>query len=207
MGFSTFFSNQARRPSGWFGSLVMPIIFDRGNAFLNRFVYGLIAVVADDRILEIGCGTGKLVKMMARTVETGVIEGIDFSSTMVKIARRKNEREINRGTVNIVKGNFDEMSSIDATFTKACCVNTVYFWKNPQHTIRKVYEVLEPGGKFIVAFEDIGQLRRRKLSADVFRLYEAGDVKRLLLNCGFSNVCIESRTKQNFIFHCAVAEK
>jgi len=34
MSFSTYFSEQARKPSGLFGRVVMPIVFDRGNAFL-----------------------------------------------------------------------------------------------------------------------------------------------------------------------------
>jgi ubiquinone/menaquinone biosynthesis C-methylase UbiE len=65
----------------------MPIVFDQGNAFLNRLVHTLMEVHPDDRVLEIGCGTGKLAKMMAKTIENGIIEGIDFSSPMVKIAR------------------------------------------------------------------------------------------------------------------------
>ena len=129
--------------------------------------------------------------MMAKTIENGIIEGIDFSSPMVKIARRKNNRGITRGIVNIVEDNFDETTSINIPFTKVCCVNTVYFWKNPQNTINKVFDILEPGGKFIVAFEDIGQLRQRKISTDVFRLYRANDVERLLKKGGFTNVHIE----------------
>jgi ubiquinone/menaquinone biosynthesis C-methylase UbiE len=191
MNLSSFFSDQARKPSGWFGSIVMPIVFDQGNAFLNRLVHTLMEVHPDDRVLEIGCGTGKLAKMMAKTIENGIIEGIDFSSPMVKIARRKNNRGITRGIVNIVEDNFDETTSINIPFTKVCCVNTVYFWKNPQNTINKVFDILEPGGKFIVAFEDIGQLRQRKISTDVFRLYRANDVERLLKKGGFTNVHIE----------------
>jgi ubiquinone/menaquinone biosynthesis C-methylase UbiE len=82
MNLSSIFSDQDRKPSGWFGSIVMPIVFDRGNAFLNRLVHTLMQVQPDDRVLEIGCGTGTLTKMMAKTIETGIIEGIDFSSTV-----------------------------------------------------------------------------------------------------------------------------
>ena len=38
MNFSSFFSEQARRPDGLFGRVVMSIVFDKGNAFLNDFV-------------------------------------------------------------------------------------------------------------------------------------------------------------------------
>ena len=58
MNFSTFFSKQARRPEGLFGRIVMRIVFDQGNVFLNNFVSDLMSVQTDDRIIEIGSGTG-----------------------------------------------------------------------------------------------------------------------------------------------------
>jgi 2-polyprenyl-3-methyl-5-hydroxy-6-metoxy-1,4-benzoquinol methylase len=101
MSFSTFFSEQARQPSGLFGRIVMPVVFDRGNAFLNGFVNSLMTVQPNDRVLEIGCGTGKLINIMAKKIDKGIISGIDFSSTMVKIAKRRNKKSIASGMEKI----------------------------------------------------------------------------------------------------------
>lgn len=57
MNFSRFFSEQARKPNGLFGRIVMSIVFDQGNAFLNDFVEELMSVQNDDHIIEIGMGT------------------------------------------------------------------------------------------------------------------------------------------------------
>ena len=65
----------------------MPIIFDRGNAFLNSLVNDLMDIRSDDRVLEIGCGTGKLVKIMAEKIENGLIESMRVFSEMVMIAK------------------------------------------------------------------------------------------------------------------------
>jgi ubiquinone/menaquinone biosynthesis C-methylase UbiE len=135
MSFSTYFSKQARKPSGLFGRIVMPVVFDRGNAFLNGFVNALIAVQPNDRVLEIGCGTGKLINIMAKKIDKGIISGIDFSSTMVKIAKRRNIKNIASGTVSIIKANFDDISYTKGSFSKVCSVNTLYFWKNPENTV------------------------------------------------------------------------
>ena len=54
MIFSTFFSEQAKEPGGLFCRMVMSIVFEKGNAFLNDFVSELMSVQADDRIIEIG---------------------------------------------------------------------------------------------------------------------------------------------------------
>ena len=153
MSFSTFFSEQARQPSGLFGRIVMPVVFDRGNAFLNGFVNALMAVQPNDRVLEIGCGTGKLINIMAKKIDKGIISGIDFSSTMVTIAKRRNIKNIARGTVSIIQANFDDISYTKGSFSKVCSVNTLYFWKNPENTVKKVFYLLDSGGEFFVAFE------------------------------------------------------
>ena len=208
MDFSSFFSEQARMPDGLFGRMVMSIVFDRGNSFLNDFVNELIYVQIDDRIIEIGFGTGKLIYRMAQQIEKGIIEGVDFSKVMVSIARKKNKKNIRIGKVKILEGNFDEMPFRKENFTKACSINTLYFWSEPVHTAKKIAEILKPDGKLILAFEDIEQLRQRKLNQEVFHLYSTGEVQDLLINAGFSkNVSSVSRKKGESIFHCVVAIK
>ncbi len=208
MKFSTFFSEQARRPNGIFGRMVMSIVFDRGNAFLNDFVCELISVQTDDRILEIGFGTGKLIHKMAQQIDKGLIEGIDFSREMVSFAQKRNKENIAKGKINIFEGNFDEMSYENELFSKVCSVNTIYFWPTPVHTAKKIADILKPNGKLILAFEDIEQLKQRNLNQEVFHIYSKEEVQYLLINAGFSNnVSIVSRKKGTSIFHCAVAIK
>ena len=91
---------------------------------------------------------------------------------------------------------------------KACSVNTIYFSEKPERTVNKVMRLMQPGGKFVLAFEDVHQLEQRKLNRDVFRFYRRSDVRYLLENGGFSNVVsVESRKKGKLSFHCAVATK
>ena len=61
MNFKTFFSEQARKPSGFFGRWVMSKIFDHGNAAINDFMKEQLLLQENDHILEIGFGTGKVI--------------------------------------------------------------------------------------------------------------------------------------------------
>ncbi len=186
----------------------MSIVFDRGNAFLNDFVSELMSVQTDDRIFEIGFGTGKLIYKLAQQIDKGFIEGVDFSRTMVSIAQKRNKKNIAKGKVKIFEGDFDNMPCEKEKFSKICSVNTLYFWPTPVHTARKIADILKPDGKFILAFEDTEQLKQRKLNQEVFHLYSKDEVQDLLINAGFSNnVSIVSRKKGTSIFHCAVAIK
>ena len=208
MNFSSFFSEQARRPDGLFGRMVMSIVFDRGNAFLNNFTNELMSVQTDDHIIEIGFGTGKLIHRMAQQIDKGVIEGVDFSKVMVSIARKRNKKNITNGKEKILEGNFDEMPFEKESFTKACSINTLYFWPKAAHTTKKIAEILKPDGKLILAFEDIEQLKQRKLNRDVFHFYSKDEVQKLLINAGFSkDISIVTRKKGKSIFHCIIAIK
>ena len=207
MEFATFFSRQARRPSGLFGRFVMSVVFDRGNAFLNGFVLDAMAVQEDDRVLEIGCGTGRLIGKMAKSIDRGYIEGVDFSDAMVAIARRRNRDSIASGQVKITEGDFDELEYECDCFDKVCSVNTVYFWPRPESTATRIADVLVPGGTIALAFEDIKQLRNRNLSAEVFRLYAVEEIRELLANAGFSSdIDVLTREKGKLLYHCVVAK-
>ena len=82
---SRILSLQARKPSGIIGRYLMTKIFNTGNADLNSFVKDTLDLQREDRILEIGFGTGKLIKEIADITTEGVVEGIDFSQTMLKL--------------------------------------------------------------------------------------------------------------------------
>ena len=89
-----------------------------------------------------------------------------------------------------------------------CSVNTLYFWSNPEHTTRKITNILKPKGKLVLAFEDIEQLKQRNLSSDIFRLYSKDAVQDFLVAAGFSSdIRIESKKRGDSVLHCAVAVK
>ena len=208
MSFKTFFSKQASKPSGLFGRVVMSKIFDLGNATLNGFMKELTLLEENDHILEIGFGTGRLLYEMSKLINKGLIEGIDISSTMVSIAERKNKKFIIQGKVIIEHGDFDEIDYDNNSFNKICSANTIYFWPEPGKTIKKIFNILKPDGKLILAFEDKKQLEDRSLNLDIFHIYSENEVKDILLHNGFSeNIDIISRKIKSNKYHCCIAVK
>jgi len=208
MSFSSFFSKQARKPSGLFGRLVMSNIFDFGNSYLNRFANDLLSPQNGESILDIGCGTGKLIFTMVSQTSDGKFEGIDFSEAMISIAQKRNKESIQNGQVKIFGGNFDELPLQNDYYDKVCSINTIYFWSKPEYTAQKIAGITKPGGFFVAGFEDMQQLEQRNLDSDVFKIYSTEEAKNLFVEAGFSSgVTIESRTKGKLVFHCVVARK
>ena len=207
MDFGAFFSKQARKPTGLFGRLIMSRIFDQGNAILNDFMKELLALQEDDHVLEIGFGTGKLMSEMAGQTSRGLVEGIDLSSTMVDMAKKRNRKYIAKRRVKIVLGDFDKVEYRDNDFDKICSANTIYFWPDAEYSVRKIQRILKPGGKLVLGFEDKAQLEKRPLDPSVFNIYDKNDVEQLLTGVGFSDVGIKSKEMNSAIVHCAIAVK
>lgn len=207
MSFRTFFSKQARKPTGLWGRLIMSRIFDQGNTVLNDFIRELLTLQEDDHVLEIGFGTGKLINEIARQTHRGLVEGIDLSSTMLEMAKERNKEYIAKGRVKVVLGDFDQMEYRDNDFDKICSANTIYFWPDAKYSVRKMERILRPGGKLILGFEDKAQLAKRPLNRNVFSIYDENEVAQLLTGAGFSDVAIKSKEMNSAIVHCAVAVK
>jgi len=208
MGFASFFSNQARKPTGLFGRFVASQIFKKGNAEMNAFIYDSLSISEDDHILEIGFGPGELIHAMARRVDSGRVEGVDFSDTMLAVAQRRNRRQIKAGRVKLHLGDFDAMPFDGRRFDLIITVNTVYFWQKPEATIARMADLLKPGGRLAVGFHEKAEMQDSNLSRDVFRFYSPRDMQALLATCSaLEAIEIISRKGKTKTLHCAFGTK
>ncbi len=200
-------SRQARKPSGWFGRVVMSRIFNKGNAELNHFIKDLLELQEHDTVLEIGFGPGLLLSQMAQTTTKGFVEGIDFSEAMVAQAQKINKHYIAQKRVKIQKGHCDNLPYGPESFDKVCTSNTIYFWEDPKAIFNEIFRVLKPEGKLVIGFRDADQMKTLPLSKEVFHFYTMKDVKGFLTQAGFFPVRIEKMEGQPLVSYCAVGTK
>jgi ubiquinone/menaquinone biosynthesis C-methylase UbiE len=206
----SYLANQARKPSGWFGRIVAPRVFNRENSDMEDFGLELMDPDVDDHILEIGFGNGRLISEIIPKLTGGKVCGIDISDEMVELAYEKNAKWAKNGVLEIRKASIADIPYPDDYFDKLFTCNTIYFWPNPKVNIKEVQRVLKPKGQFLCAFRD-KPLMKSKSSAvtdnrDVFQnLYHPGEVKQLLRNAGFQQVELRTESSGNEDFHVAVA--
>lgn len=184
MGFFDYFSKQARRPEGLFGRFFMSRVFEKGNAPLNNLVYETLLPKGNERILEIGFGTGLLINKIASVMESGIVTGVDFSDTMVSIAKRKNRKYIKDGRVKIHHGNFNETDFKEISFDKIFSINTVYFWESPTETVSRIISLLKPGGAVYIGLHGRDDMEKMPLNREVFNYYSEDDIVQILKKDG-----------------------
>lgn len=208
MSLMTLLSKQARKPSGLIGRFLVPGMLDKGNAELNEFVRETMSIEAGYRVLEIGFGTGALLRRLADAMPSGLVEGIDFSPPMVEVARKKNKQHIAAGRVRLHCGDFNELLCEEASYDIVFSINTIYFWPEPEQSCAKIGRLLKPGGKALIGFHDRTEMEAMPLHKESFRLYSTQDVADLLtVHARLRDARVLSRPGKGKVCYCAIGTR
>lgn len=178
-------ARQLSRPTGILGALVRRLM-NRGNAKMNNFAVGELALAPTDRVLEIGFGGGvTLPSLLERAAFVG---GVDRSSDVVARAREHFARAVAAGRADFREGQVESLPFAASSFDKACTVNTVYFWTSLDAGFSEIHRVLSPGGRVAVGFLPKDRMDRMGFPGDIFTPRAPDDVVASLTKAGFRDV-------------------
>ncbi|WP_138759408.1 SAM-dependent methyltransferase [Modestobacter altitudinis] len=103
-----------------------------------------------DRVLEVGCGHGVLLSLLADRLTTGVVLGLDRSATMTAAAARRNAPAVARGVVALQTAELLD-AQLDAGWADlVVAVHVGAFWRPPADEYGAVREVLTGSGRFLL---------------------------------------------------------
>jgi len=197
-------SSQFGLPRGALGWAVGKLMTIK-NAGMHRLAAESIDAQPDDRILEIGFGSGSVIHTIARRRPKADIAGVDPSEVMLGQASRRNREHIEAGRVELKPGSASRLPFEDGRFTKVFAVNSFRFWSDQEADLREVYRVMAEGGLLVLCLR-MEHPRRRFLVAPGFTIPEIEGVKHLLMRAGFSGVRTETRSAGRMVT-CVFAEK
>jgi SAM-dependent methyltransferase len=125
----------ARRPTGVHAREIYGA--DDVHDFARRAILDVLAPGQDDRLLEIGCGGGLLLREARATGAATV--GLDHSEEMVRLARER------APGAEVVLGRAEELPFADGSFTAVAMSIVFLFLADPLTTLRECHRVLAPG--------------------------------------------------------------
>jgi ubiquinone/menaquinone biosynthesis C-methylase UbiE len=143
---------QFARPTGWIGWCIGQLMAVK-NRQRSEWVIDLLKIQPDDRILEIGFGSGMDIYRVSALATRGFVAGIDRSEVMVRQARRRNAAAIQAGRVELQQASASAIPYDDATFDKIFSINVAHFWTNPQSVLAELRRVVKPGGTIAIAIQ------------------------------------------------------
>lgn len=189
---------------------VSNIQFDNGSILIEK-----LGVKEDDKVLDIGCGTGRLAQYLSKIVGSrGKVVGIDPLEQRINIARKRIKCE----NISFEIGVSDDLSIFENSSFDHIVLNAVFHWvANKEATLTEIYRVLKPGGRLGLntqARESPGCL---KLTTDSVLSREhyanmivpsedpmikyavtSSELKRLLEVSGFRNIDLDLRKTKRY---------
>ncbi len=110
-------------------------------------IIAALQLSADDRVLDIACGTGEPSLSIAAHVPKGQVTGSDLSSGMLDVAKRNAERRGVRNFATVLADACD-LPFADASFDAVSCRLGFMFFPDMLQAAQEMLRVLKPGGTF-----------------------------------------------------------
>ena len=162
------------------------------ESFLRRIIQNLKSKIQNPKILDVGCGTGANLEMLA---EFGEASGVDVSHEALEFCRL-------RGLENVRHGLAENLPFADASFDLATALDVIEHLDNDLAGLKEMRRVLKKDGRaliFVPAFmflwgvqDDVSNHRIR---------YTKPQIVAKLEQAGFA---IERATYANFTFFPAI---
>jgi ubiquinone/menaquinone biosynthesis C-methylase UbiE len=149
----------------------------------------LMNIQPNDRILDLGCGTGWASRRMARVATAGEIVGLDVADEML---RRAEQTSSSFKNIRYVWGSAEKIPTVDGYFSQVLSVESFYYYANQDKALDELGRVMASGAKLFILINlyknNHYSLRWvSELKVPVQALSEA-EYKALLEKHGFKNV-------------------
>ncbi|MEW5733662.1 MAG: methyltransferase domain-containing protein [Thermodesulfobacteriota bacterium] len=110
-----------------------------------------LAFSGDERVVDLGCGSGELASEMADRVPQGKVLGLDANESMIRAAREKHQKPNLSFAVSDIR-ELALLNEVDLFFSNA----TLHWIKEHDRLLAALYRGLAPGGRARLSFAGRG---------------------------------------------------
>ncbi|MGE0911941.1 class I SAM-dependent methyltransferase [Bacillus atrophaeus] len=145
--------NRMRKPTAALKT-IMAKCFARENTrkkIIQYMMIDSIDIQENDRILEIGTGSGEVFKKITDKLDKGSLKSIEPSKRKVRRATRRNSDDLENGRGEIVYGKPESIPFADRTFNKVFSLHTVQSCTDVKLALKEIYRVLQVDGRFYIS--------------------------------------------------------
>lgn len=130
--------------------------------FINRFLSAGIDIqwrrkairqlkeINPQQILDVATGTGDMAIMTHRMLAPQKVTGIDISTGMLALGRKKIEKAGLQNVIDLVSGDSETIKFPDNSFDAVTVAFGVRNFENLEKGLQEIFRVLRPGGKLVV---------------------------------------------------------
>jgi len=131
-----------RRHSRYYDTVFGPVLHPG-----RKLIVQALHLRSEDRILEVGVGTGLSLPLYPSTVR---ITGIDISKEMLDIARERITQNQLPNVEELLEMDAEKLRFADAKFDKVIAMYVVSVVANPIRVVEEMRRVCKPGGELFI---------------------------------------------------------
>jgi ubiquinone/menaquinone biosynthesis C-methylase UbiE len=120
-------------------------------------------------VLDVGCGTGDFLRLLAPIVSPGTAEGLDLSETMIAEARRRSAENVDNLSFRV--GSVLELPFPDGSFDLVLATQLLLHVPDPWRALAEMKRVLAPSGLICVSEIDWGTLVVQSSNSELGRRF------------------------------------
>jgi len=164
-------------------------VYDRINPFIwneemRDEAIAMLDIGPDDRVLDVGCGTGFATEALLE--ETEHVHGLDQSAHQLQRAYAKFGK---RGPVRFYRGDAERLPFADDAFDVVWSSGSIEYWPNPVDALAEFRRVTRPGGRVLVVGPDYPDNTVFQKVADAIMLfYDEEEADRMFAAAGYPDV-------------------
>ena len=141
-------------PDPYFANPRLAELYDAFSSHRRDFDFYLPLLLAADRVLDVGCGTGELLHLAREAGHAGRLTGLDPADAMLEQARRRSDIDWVHGDLTTV----DWTSEFDLVTMTGHAFQVLLDDDQLRHSLSAIRRALTHGGRF--AFETRNPLAR-----------------------------------------------
>ena len=205
-GFRRVIAAQLRRPRGLAGRYMVRWM-NEVNQRMNALTVRHARIAPDHRVLEIGFGGGMALGLMTQQAHEGRVVGIELSDAALDHAAQIYADLIHRGRLRLIGGDLQQLPLQTQWFNCAVSVNTIYFVRDRIGWAKRVRQLIQPGGRFVVSFRSRREMMTLPFTRHGFDLPSEITIRDNLIQAGFDQVRLYRGRDDHLGFVLAVASK